>query len=114
GRPNEWIALPNTPSEERLNNVFINSKRDIPWVREEAAPHDGHAVLVGGGPSLRDDFAEVRGRQESGQTIFALNGTAHWLKTRGIAANYQVILDSRAENVRFVEPPVAREYLIGS
>ena len=53
-------------------------------------------------------------RQGDGQTVFALNGAAHWLKDRGLIPDYQVILDPRPENVRFVEPPVAKKYLIGS
>src|SRR6185312_8260259 len=114
GQPNELIALPNTNAEERFNNVFLNSKRDLPWVHKEAEPHDGHAVLVGGGPSLLDDLAEIIRRQLDGQTVFALNGAAHWLKERGVTPDYQVALDPRQENVRFVNPPVAKKYLIGS
>ena len=34
-------------------------------------PHDGHAVIVGGGPSLKDDIEEVRQRQLHGQIIFS-------------------------------------------
>src|SRR6185437_3434583 len=121
GKPNEWIALPNTPAEERFNNVYLNSKRDVLWVREEVPAHDGHAVLVGGGPSVANDFDEIVQRQRNGQTVFALNGAAHWLaghwlkgEGRGFVPDYQVILDPRGGNVRFIAPPVARKYLIAS
>jgi uncharacterized Rossmann fold enzyme len=114
GQPNEWIALSNTATEERFNNVYMNSRLAVPWVHRETAPHDGHAALIGGGPSVLDTLPEIANRQEDGQTIFALNGAAHWLTERGIVPDYQVILDPRPENVRFVKPPVAKKYLIAS
>lgn len=94
-------VLPNAVDEDMLANVRVNAARSLPWIKEEPA-HDRHAVLVGGGPSLADTLPEIRRRVDSGQTIFALNGTARYLLDQGIWPNYGVILDARAENAAFV------------
>lgn len=95
------IALPNIDDETVFRNVGINSRRDLPWIKE-TAPHDGHAVLVGGGPSLAETLDEIAYRQDRGQTVFALNGVARYLAAQHICADYGVVLDARAENARFV------------
>lgn len=95
------VALPNVSEAEILENVRINSRRELPWIQNIAA-HDRHAVLVGGGPSLADSLDEIRQRQADGQIIFGLNGAASYLLERGIRADFGVILDSRPENVRFL------------
>lgn len=106
-------AAPNTEDDVVFRNVGINSRRGLPEVRETAV-HDGHAVLVGGGPSLADMLPELRWRVADGQTIFALNGTLDWLNSHGIVADYSVILDCRPGNVDFVGGPVKRRYLLAS
>jgi len=94
-------AVPNATDDIVLANIRANAALPLPWVREETA-HDRHAVLVGGGPSLADTLPEIRRRAASGQTIFALNGTAGYLRDHGIWPNYGVILDPRPENAAFV------------
>lgn len=95
------LALPNCSDAEMLANVRINAARNLPWVEPREA-HDGHAVLLGGGPSLADCLPEIQWRAERGQLIFALNGTARWLTDRGIIVDYGVILDARPSNAAFV------------
>jgi 6-hydroxymethylpterin diphosphokinase MptE-like protein len=109
----EWNVVSNAPKEKIFSNVAVNSRRTLPWVRE-LPPHDRHAVLIGGGPSAIDDLDEIRRRERQNQDIFALNGVAHWLAQYGIVPEYQVLLDSRPENRRFVRPPNARQFLIAS
>jgi hypothetical protein len=109
----EWIAVSNTPKEKVFENVAINSKRGVPWVKEVPA-HEGHAVLVGGGPSAADTLDDIRRRVAQGQDIFALNGVAGWLNQYGIMPKYQVLLDSRPQNRRFVRPIAAERFLIAS
>lgn len=96
-------VVPNATDEQVDANVVINAARGLPVVRKRLA-HDGHAVLVGGGPSLASCLVEIRWRQEQGQTIFALNGAARWLQERGIEPDYGVILDPRPGNAAFVVP----------
>lgn len=91
----------NTPDEILFENVAINSARQIPWLKSEEA-HDGHAVIVGGGPSAADWIDEIRVRQQHGQAIFALNGAAKWLHGQGIVPDYCVVVDARSINTGFI------------
>ncbi len=91
----------NTPDEIIDENIFLNSRLNLPWLKR-IAPHDGHAVIVGGGPSLADDIEEIRWRASKGQKIFALNNTVQYLIARDIYPDYQVIVDARPFNARFV------------
>lgn len=95
-------ALPNASEVEMLENVRINVARPAKSV-EAVEPHRGHAVLVGGGPSLADTLPEIRRRADGGQTIFALNGTAKYLIEHGIWPDFGVILDPRVENAGFID-----------
>lgn len=95
-------AAPNMTEEAMLANVRINAARnDIEWL-QACEPHDGHAILVGGGPSLADNLSGIRARVADGQVVFALNGTAKYLRDHGIEAHCGVILDPRPENARFI------------
>ncbi len=109
----EWTVVSNSPKDKVFANVAINSKREVPWVKEMPA-HDGHAVLIGGGPSAIDTIDEIRTRERQGQDLFALNGTAHWLAQYALFPKYQVILDSRPSNRQFVRPPSAEQFLLAS
>lgn len=101
----------NTPDEVLFHNISTNSLTHDKWVRKEAA-HDGHAVIVGGGPSLIDTLPLIRKRYELGQQIFALNGAASFLNDHGITPDYQVILDAREETADLVDN--AHAHLVAS
>lgn len=110
----EIDALCNSTHEQIFENVRINSARDdVPWLNPVDV-HDGHAVMVGGGPSLVGDVEGIRARKANGQTIFALNGAAAFLKSHGIEVDYQLVLDARPENVKFLKDRAAQKYLLGS
>lgn len=94
-------------------NIRHSSALDIPWI-EEKTPHEGHAVIVGGGPSLLYSVEEIRMRKDRFQKIFALNGAAKFLAEREIWPDYQVIMDARPENSKFVSPLVAEKFLFAS
>jgi len=95
------VALPNATEAEVMANVRANSQRDLPWIPAVEA-HEKHAVLVGGGPSLADSLDDIRARQKHGQIVFGLNGAAQYLADNGIMADFGVILDSRADNAKFL------------
>lgn len=106
----KWLGLgegvtlktaPNTSDDDMLANVAVNVVRDLPCV-DETPEHDGHAVMVGGGPSLASTLDEIKQRQALGQTIFAMNGAARWLSEHGVVADFTVILDPRAKNAEFI------------
>ena len=103
--------LCNTPDEALFANVRANSHKYRNWLKTVPA-HDGHAVIVGGGPSLLNKLPEVQWRQGLGQHVFALNGAARFLKKCGVTPEFQVILDARPENVDLVSD--AGNHLIAS
>ena len=77
-------ALQNSSDDDFRANMTANGKRtDVPWL-SLAGPHEGHAVMVGGGSSLEIQLHEVSDRKAWGQTIFALNGAAKYLADHGI------------------------------
>lgn len=73
----------NTDDSALFSNVSVNSRAQKKRVKEVPA-HDGHAVIVGGGPSLTEFLPTIRKRQELGQKVFALNGSARFLNANGI------------------------------
>ena len=95
----------NTEDEILFRNIEANSRRDLEWITEVPA-HDGHAVIVGGGPSLDGTLDLIRWRQSLGQKVFALNGAADHLARNGIYADYQVILDARPDTAWLVSNKV--------
>lgn len=101
----------NTEDDVLFANVRDNARRVSRWVKSLPA-HDGHAILVGGGPSLSDYLPSIRQRIAHGQAVFALNGAAKYLNAQGIVPDYQVILDARPENVALLGN--AKDYLLAS
>lgn len=102
----------NVSDDAFYGNIRSATARDLPWLQPSDA-HEGHAVLVGGGPSLIDTLEDIRRRYENGQTIFALNNTASWLIERGILPHYHILLDARPSVARFVQNEKI-EYLVAS
>jgi hypothetical protein len=103
----------NTEDEVLFQNIEINSRRNLEWITEVPA-HDGHAVIVGGGPSVADHLETIRWRQSLGQKVFALNGAYEFLDEHGIKPDYQVILDARPGNRSFVTTDSNCHFLLAS
>lgn len=100
-----------TPDEVLFSYIRENCAACRKWSKVIDA-HDGAAVLVGGGPSLRSRLSGIRKRQELGQKVFALNGAARFLNENGIVPDYQVFLDPQLCLTDFIAP--ATEYLVAS
>ena len=100
-----------TPDEELFSQIRENSASCKRWAKSVEA-HDGVAVIVGGGPSMRSRLDAIKYRQKEGQTIFALNGAATFLNKNGVFPDYQVLLDSQPFLTDYIGP--ARDYLIAS
>lgn len=101
GTSQEMLVVANVTPEmatENLKHALTLPYPAITWT----APHDGHAVIVGGGPSLNNHFEEIRWRQGIGQKVFATNNTWKYLLAYGITPDYHVMLDARPENAAFV------------
>lgn len=104
----------NCPVAQIEAQVRANSRRSLPWLAM-AEPHKGHAVIVGGGPSLARHLDEIAWRASIDQTVFAVNGVARHIEGNGIAPHYHVLLDAREHNAAFVGPPNTRtRYIVAS
>ena len=108
---NDIIVECNTDIDTLQKQIETNSKLDISWVKMEK-PHDGHAIIVGSGPSVADCLDSIRWRKSLGQKIFALNGAAKYLEEQGIEVDYTVMVDAREENKFFIGH--ANEYLLSA
>lgn len=94
----------NTPMQTMIEQATENLARDLPLFVEQSE-HGMEAIIVGGGPSLADNLANLRFHKGRGAVVFALNGTHDWLIERGIVPDFHVMLDARPENARFVGRP---------
>jgi hypothetical protein len=100
----------NTGNDVMGENVRSAMARGLPEIGVMPA-HAGKAILVGGGPSLATQTLETRWWQLQGGKLFALNGAARFLNEAGIVPDYQVILDPRPQNVKFLECLVGQRLL---
>ena len=103
------VVLPNTPDEEIRRNIKINSARDLEWITRHE-PHDGVAVLVGGGSSINEHADAIKSIQG---TVFAMNGASKWCGDNGIEVDYQFILDAKEESQSLVDHN-AKQHIFGS
>lgn len=103
----------NVPMDAIFANVASACGRGVDEV-ESAEPHNTPLLLVGGGPSLADTIPQIREMKEAGAKIFAHNNAAKYLSQLGIEVDGHVIIDSRPENVRFVEECWAKTLYISS
>lgn len=103
----------NVTEDVMLRNVKENVKRDLPWFQSIEA-HNGTMVIVGGAPSLNENYLNLRQRQKRGQTIVSLNGTLDRLMERGIKPDFHVMMDARPENVEFVKSGHDVGYLVNA
>lgn len=95
------------------DNVLVACTLDLPWL-EMADPHGRAAIVVGGGPSMRQLRPTIKALQQNGGDLFATNGVLPTLAEVDVVADYHVLLDARPENARFVTGPEARHYLVAS
>ena len=108
-RMNLRLAV-NTPVKRVLENVRANGD-SAPWICR-CEPHAGEAIIVGSGPSLLPMMAILREYARQGGVIFALNNAAKVLSDAGIKVTHQIVLDARADNVKFLG--YAEVYLLAS
>ena len=103
----------NTEDHEIFGNITAAVARDLPWL-QLSEPHDGVAVIVGGGPSMKPLLPMIAGHKAAGHKVFAVNGTIPTLASVDVTPDYFVLLDARAHNQGFVHPNKATKYLIAS
>lgn len=101
----------NVADDILIENVKANSKLDRKWLGTHA-PHGMPAIMCGSGPSLKDDLGLIDDLHAKGGKIFALNGAASYLVSKGIYPDYQVIVDARPQTSTLIGP--ARRHLFAS
>ena len=104
----------NTTPDEIIEHVKHSIRLGYPQVKP--GPMQAQRVcLIAGGPSLDDTFDEIRRLYFEGVLIVTVNGAYQWCLDRNIQPSAQIVLDARAGNARFVNPPAPRcKYLIAS
>ena len=103
----------NTDDGVIFNHVRDAVKRNLPWLGI-TPPHDGVAVIVGGGPSMKALLPVIASQQSAGHKVFALNGVTPALGEVGVVPDYFVLLDAREDNLRFVHADNRTHNLIAS
>lgn len=99
-----YVNTVNNDAAVMLDQAVASLSRDLPWF----APHPAKTaklVLCCGGPSMRRHLLEIRKLKARKAVILAVNGAHDWLIERGVTPDYQVVLDSREDNARFVARP---------
>lgn len=104
----------NASDEEIVANVRHNISQG--W--QQVSPHQTNEIdvlIIGSGPSLDSQEAEIRRRHDAGAKIVTLNGAYNWCQDRGIGPVNQIVVDARAFNARFTHPVDERSmYFIAS
>lgn len=91
----------NTEEQNLIDNIKNSLTLGLPKLQMMEA-HDGHAVIVGGGPSLKRHLDEIRERQKHNQVIFSTNNTYQYLVKNGIIPDCHAMVDARPENTEFL------------
>jgi len=104
------LVVCNTSDEDLHRNIGRNSRLSLPWVGMHK-PHDGVAVLCGGGPSVADNLDEIAALKKSGAVVFAMNGASSFLRSHGVAVDAQVIGDAKQETSQLVDRGAGHYYI---
>lgn len=97
----EFEVVCNTEDKILIKNIQHSLRLGLPKLQLEK-PHEGHAIIVGGGPSLKENLGLIKKYQEHGAVIFSTNNTYRYLLENGIKADCHVMLDPRPDNAEFV------------
>lgn len=109
----EFISKCNTSRDDVVKNIRYNLASGARILRGTLQPHESHAVIVGGAPSIKNYVEELKMRVKCGQNVIALNNSWRWCEENGIHVNSHVMVDARFENIDFVPPegsPIHRLY----
>lgn len=95
----------NIGKDGALDNARSAIVRDLPWFTgvPPDQPNNREAIIVAGGPSMRDHVRDIRKRHERGGCLISMNGSARWLMSKGMKPDCHIMLDGRPDNVQFVE-----------
>jgi hypothetical protein len=97
-------AVCNTDQRQIVRNIRKALATGNSVFEAEMPAHKGHAVIVGGGPSVADHIPDLKARAAHHQTFVALNNSWRWLQKNELPCHMQVMCDARQENEAFVPP----------
>ncbi len=100
GSGTEFVVQSNTRDETLFEHVRSAIARKGAWLK--AGNDSRTAVIVGGGPSLKEHLFYIRGMQGAGAVVYATGNTYQYLLENGIQADAHILLDARMENLEFV------------
>lgn len=80
------------PDEMLYEHMRLALERGLPLL-DESPPHQGIAVLVGSGPSIKQEIESIRKHREAGHVIVAIKDAHDWLVANGIVPDYAVAVD---------------------
>lgn len=100
----------NIAEDKLIENIEYAISLDIPWITQEE-PHDDVAIILGGGPSINDEFSSLSAHIKGGAKVFTVNGTHAWARHHDISPNFHVFLDARPENIQFLPDEPVKLYL---
>lgn len=114
----DGLTLPegqvNTDDTTLRAHIASALRRGHPQIRKQAIQPD-RICLLGGGPSLNDTLPELRQLLYEGAKLVTVNGAYHWAIEHNLEVKTQIVMDARASNARFVDPPLPRcNYLLSS
>jgi len=96
GSSMELVLIGTVGQAKVLDNVRDTIRKDYRFIRTYPE-HQGTAIIVGGGPSLRESVSVVANLQAAGAHAFAVNGTAKYLADRNVMPSFHVMVDARPE-----------------
>lgn len=93
----------NVSRETVVNNLLSSSKiTDAKWL-EMIEPHAGDAVIIAGGPSLKNNLLTIQHLQARGAKLFALNNVPAYLEQHGIFPDAHILLDGLPSVLAFAQ-----------
>lgn len=87
--------------DKRLENIQSAIRLNLPELKLEHG-RLGRCLIVGGGPSLKQEVKKIKKMQSKGGMVISVNGSHDYLLDHGIRSQAFVMADSRQFNARFV------------
>lgn len=113
----DGITLPeglvNTDDDTLRAHITSALRRGHQQVRRQALQPD-RICLLGGGPSLNDTLPELLELLRDGAKLVTVNGAYQWALDHNLTPQTQIVMDARASNARFVDPPLPRCHYVMS
>jgi hypothetical protein len=95
----------NTSHDDLLLNIANAVRQQHPQARPEPVKLD-RVAIVGSGVSLKHTLSDLRQMVFEGAKIVTVNGSYQWCIEHNIRPTYQVVMDARPTNARFLTPEV--------